>query len=106
MQPRFATFTLSVLVLVTMVCAVPMGFFYALVNAPAQTIIHERAPAGMRGRYFGTQMLLANCTSLLLLLVIGAGADALGVTAMLLLYAPVVLAVAVAGLWIARGAGD
>lgn len=97
-QPRFGTLTLSFLVLLTMACAVPMGFFYALVNAPAQTIIHERAPAQMRGRYFGTQLLLANCSSLVLLLLIGAAADALGVTTVLLLYAPVVLAVAVYGL--------
>jgi MFS family permease len=96
-QPRFATFTLSVIVLVTMICAVPMGFFYALVNAPAQTIIHERAPADMRGRFFGTQLLLANCSSLVLLLVAGAAADALGVTIVLALYAPVVLGVAAYG---------
>jgi MFS family permease len=101
-QSRFPTSTLSVLVLVTMVCAVPMGFFYALVNAPAQTIIHERAPAGMRGRFFGTQLLLANCSSLVLLLVIGVAADAVGVTMVLALYAPAVLAVAAYGLSVTR----
>ena len=98
-QPRFATFTLSILVLLTMACAVPAGFFYALVNAPAQTIIHERAPEHMRGRFVGTQLLLAQVTSLALLLVIGAVADAVGVTNVLLLFAPVVVAVAVYGLW-------
>jgi MFS family permease len=97
-QPRFATFTLSILVLVTMACAIPAGFFYALVNAPAQTIIQERAPASMRGRYVGTQLLLASCTSLALVLLIGAAADAVGVTSVLLLFVPVVLAVAVYGL--------
>ncbi len=97
-RPRFGTATLSVLVLVTMVFAVPMGFFYALVNAPAQTVIHERAPVTMRGRYLGTQLLLANSASLVLLLAAGAAADALGVTTVLLLDAPVVLAVALYGL--------
>ncbi len=97
-RPRFGTATLSVLVLVTMVFAVPMGFFYALVNAPAQTVIHERAPVTMRGRYLGTQLLLANSSSLVLLLAPGAAADALGVTTVLLLDAPVVLSVALYGL--------
>lgn len=104
-RPRFGTATLSVLVLVTMACGVPMGFFYALVNAPAQTVIHERAPAAMRGRYLGTQLLLANSASLLLLLAVGAAADMLGVSVVLLLYAPVVLAVAVYGLAVQAGAG-
>lgn len=98
-EPRFATFTLSMLVLLTMACAVPMGFFYALVNAPAQTIIHERAPEHMRGRFVGTQLLLANITSLVVLLMIGAAADAVGVANVLLLFSPVVVAVAVYGLW-------
>ena len=103
-RPRFATFDLSVLVLVTMAAAVPMGFFYALVNAPAQTIIHERAPATMRGRFLGAQLLLANLSSLVLLLVIGAATDLVGVSLVLLSYAPVVAAVAVAGLLVVRRA--
>lgn len=98
-QPRFATFTLSLLVLLTMACAVPAGFFYALVNAPAQTIIHERAPEHMRGRFVGTQLLLAQVTSLALLLIIGAAADAFGVIPVLLLFAPVVAAVGIYGLY-------
>jgi len=97
-RPRFGTATLSVLVLVTMACGVPMGFFYALVNAPAQTVIHERAPAAMRGRYLGTQLLPANSASLLLLLAVGAAADLLGVAVGLLLFAPGGLAWAVSGL--------
>ena len=36
---------LSILVLLTMAFAGPMGFAYAMVNAPAQTVLHERAPA-------------------------------------------------------------
>jgi MFS family permease len=101
-KPRFGTLTLSVLVLLTMVISVPIGFFYALVNAPAQTIIHERAPAAMRGRYFGTQLMLANLSSLVLLLVVGVLIDLTSVIAVVFMYAPVVLAVAIYGLYITR----
>lgn len=99
-QPRFATFTLTMLVLLTMAYSVPIGFFFSLVSASAQTIIHERAPEEMRGRYFGTQFLLANAASLVVLLVIGVAADALGVTRVLVLFAPVVVAVGAYG-WLA-----
>ena len=100
--PRFGTLTLSLLVVLTMVIAVPVGFTYALVNAPAQTIIHERAPADMRGRFFGTQLMLANLASLVLLLVVGVLADTLGVITVIFLYAPVVLAVAIYGVLVNR----
>lgn len=100
--PRFGTLTLSLLVVLTMLAAIPVGFTYALVNAPAQTIIHERAPADMRGRFFGTQLMLANCASLVLLLVVGVLADAVGVIPVILGYAPVVLLVAVYGVVINR----
>lgn len=104
-QPRFGTLTLSVLVVFTMIAAVPAGFFYALVNAPAQTVIHERAPAEMRGRFFGTQLMLANLTSLVLLLIVGVLVDTIGVITMIFLYAPVVLGVAIYGLVINRRYG-
>jgi len=101
-EPRFGTLTLSVLVVLTMIIAVPIGLFYALVNAPAQTIIHERAPAEMRGRYFGTQLMLANLSSLVLLLVVGVLIDLTSVIVVVFMYAPVVLAVALYGLYITR----
>jgi MFS family permease len=101
-RPRFGTVQLSLIVVLTMVTVVPLGFMYALVNAPAQTIIHERAPAEMRGRFFGTQLMLANMASLVLLLAIGVGLDVVGVTVVLFLYAPLVAAVAVYGLVINR----
>jgi MFS family permease len=104
-HPRFGTLTLSVLVLLTMAVSIPVGFTYALVNAPAQTIIHERAPAEMRGRFFGTQLMLANCVSLLLLLVVGVLADTVGVITVMFMYAPLVLAVALYGLVINRRHG-
>jgi hypothetical protein len=96
-KPRFGTLTLSVLVVMTMIVAIPVGFTYALVNAPAQTIIHERAPAHMRARFFGTQLMLANFASLVVLLAVGYLADALGVIPVLFLYAPLVIAVAIYG---------
>jgi MFS family permease len=80
-----------------MITAVPIGFTYALINAPAQTIIHERAPAEMRGRYFGTQLMLANLASLVLLLVVGVLIDATSVITVIFMYAPVVFAVAIYG---------
>jgi len=104
--PRFGTLTLSVLVVLTMITAVPVGLTYALVNAPAQTIIHERAPAEMRGRFFGTQLMLANLASLVLLLVVGVLIDATSVIAVLFMYAPVVLAVAIYGVLINRRYGE
>ncbi len=48
-----------------MAFAGPLGFVYALVNAPAQTMLHERAPAEMRGRVFAAQVVLANAVGIL-----------------------------------------
>ena len=71
-----------------------MGFSYALLNAPAQTILHKRAPPEMRGRIFATQVVSANFISLLPLLVVGGMIDItsvtmvlVGVAAFLLLFA-------------------
>ena len=74
---------LSLLQSLTMLFAAPMGFFYALLNAPAQTVLHERAPPEMRGRIFATQVVSANFVSLLPLLVVGAIIDFAGITAVL-----------------------
>jgi MFS family permease len=74
---------LSVLQSLTMLFAAPMGFAYALLNAPAQTVLHERAPPEMRGRIFATQVVSANFVSLLPLLVVGAITDFVGITAVL-----------------------
>ncbi|KPK48234.1 MAG: hypothetical protein AMJ77_00605 [Dehalococcoidia bacterium SM23_28_2] len=78
----------------TMFFAFPLGLSYALLNAPAQTVLHERAPAEMRGRIFTTQIVSANFFSLLPLLVVGAMTDYLGISAVLALIA---FGVAVAG---------
>ena len=74
---------LSLLQTLTMLFAAPMGFSYALLNAPALTVLHERAPPEMRGRIFATQVVSANFVSLLPLLVVGAITDVVGITAVL-----------------------
>jgi MFS family permease len=85
---------LSLLQGLTMLIAAPMGFCYALLNAPAQTVLHERAPPEMRGRIFATQVVSANFISLLPLLLIGAVTDVIKVPAVLLIIAAAVAAVA------------
>jgi MFS family permease len=85
---------LGLLVTLTMFFAFPLGLSYALINAPAQTVLHERAPAEMRGRIFTTQVVSANFFSLLPLLVIGAITDLLGISLVLIFVA---LMVSVAG---------
>ena len=70
--------------ILTVLFAAPMGFSYALLNAPAQTVLHERAPPEMRGRIFATQVVSANFVSLLPLIVVGAITDFAGITAVLL----------------------
>jgi MFS family permease len=85
---------ISVLQAVTMLIAGPMGFAYAMINAPAQTVLHERAPPEMRGRIFATQVVSANFVSLLPLLIIGAMTDLLSVTYVLLLIAGTVVGIA------------
>ena len=68
---------IALLQLLAMIFAGPMGCAYALLNAPAQTVLHERAPAEMRGRIFSTQVVWANFLSLLPLLFIGGLTDVL-----------------------------
>jgi len=84
----------SLLQALTMSFAGPMGFFYSLLNAPAQTVLHERAPPDMRGRIFATQVISANFISLLPLLLFGAVTDLLDVTTVLLLVGLALVAVA------------
>jgi MFS family permease len=92
---------LSLLQALTMAFAGPMGFAYAFLSAPAQTVLHERAPAEMRGRIFTTQVVSANALSLLPVLFIGGLIDLLGgladlpgVTIVFLLVAAVAAAMA------------
>ena len=74
----------SILVTITIFIAGPMGFAYALLNAPAQTLLHERTPQEMRGRIFASQMVLANGVALAPLVVVGGIADLYGVSSVVL----------------------
>jgi MFS family permease len=75
---------LSILMTLTMIFAGPLGFAYAMVNAPAQTVLHERAPVEMRGRVFASQVVLANAVSIVPLIVVGGIADLYGVSVVIL----------------------
>jgi MFS family permease len=94
---------ISLLQALTMAIAGPMGFAYALLNAPAQTVLHERAPAEMRGRIFATQVVSANFISLLPLLIIGAVTDWTSITVVLLLIAALVFGLALASHLVSPG---
>jgi MFS family permease len=85
---------LSLLVALTMIVAGPLGLAYAMVNAPAQTVLHERAPPEMRGRVFGAQLALASVAAIIPLLLVGAVADIYGVSFVLFNIAVVVAALA------------
>lgn len=89
---------LSILVALTMVLAVPLGVAYALVNAPAQTLLHERTPPEMRGRIFAAQLVFANVVSLIPLMLLAAVTDIIGVTLTLVVVATLVAAVALGSL--------
>jgi sugar phosphate permease len=91
---------LSILMLLTMAFAGPLGFAYAMVNAPAQTTLHERAPADMRGRVFASQVVLANAVGILPLIVAGSVADILGVTLVLFMIAAALATVAAVSIYL------
>ncbi len=79
-----SVFGQSILVMITVAVAGPMGFAYALLNAPSQTLLHERTPVEMRGRVFASQMVLANGVALIPLVVVGGIADLIGVSKVVL----------------------
>ncbi|MEX2236542.1 MAG: MFS transporter [Dehalococcoidia bacterium] len=74
---------LSILAALSMAIAAPIGLAYALVNSPAQTILHERTPPEIRGQVFATQLSFANVVSILPLLIVGGITDWLGVSVVL-----------------------
>ena len=81
----------SLLVFVTLLFAFPLGICYGLVNAPAQTELHKRTPAEMRGRIFAAQLMLANGVSMVVLVVVGGIADAIGIERVLFVVAGITL---------------
>jgi MFS family permease len=86
----------------TLIMAFPLGLAYAMVNAPAQTLLQERAPPEMRGRLFSTQMMLANAVSMLALLLVGGVSDAAGVRQGLFLLGGGLFLITLASLWLGR----
>ena len=93
---------LSLLVALTMLIAGPIGLAYAMVNAPAQTVLHERAPPEMRGRIFGAQLALASLVAIVPLLLVGVVADIYGVSLVLLGIAVVVAGMAALSVFLAE----
>lgn len=94
----------SLLIFVTLLFAFPLGVAYALINAPAQTELHTRAPAEMRGRVFAAQLMLANAISMAALLVIGGIADVIGVERVLFVVAGMTLTLTLFSLYMRRAA--
>jgi MFS family permease len=93
---------LSLLVALAMLFAGPLGLSYAMVNAPAQTVLHERAPPEMRGRVFGAQLALASLVAIIPLLLVGAVVDLYGVSIVLLSIAAVVAVAAAVSVLLTR----
>jgi hypothetical protein len=73
-----------------------------MVNAPAQTVLHERAPPEMRGRVFGAQLALASLVAIIPLLLVGAVVDLYGVSIVLLSIAAVVAVAAAVSVLLTR----
>ncbi len=86
----------------TLLMAFPLGLAYAMVNAPAQTLLQERAPPEMRGRLFSAQIMLANAVSMLALLLVGGVADTAGVRQGLFLLGGGLFLITLASLWLGR----
>jgi len=103
----------SLLQFLTMAFAGPLGLSYAFINAPAQTVLHERAPSHMRGRIFTAQAIVAQSLSLLPVMFIGALTDILdaftglpGIVLVLALIAVAVTAMAAVNWRLMRPAGS
>ena len=90
------------LLMATLILAFPLGVAYAMVNAPAQTLLQERSPPEMRGRLFSAQIMVANAVSMLALLLVGGVSDAAGVRQGLFLLGGGLFVVTLASLWLGR----
>ena len=86
----------------TLIMAFFLGFAYAVINAPAQTIIHRRAPPEMRGRLFSAQLMMANAVSMAALVIVGGVSDAAGVRQALFLLGGGVFVITLLSIWLGR----
>ncbi len=85
-----------------LVGAFPLGLGYGVLLAPPQTLIHERAPAEMRGRIFASQPMIANAISMPALIIVAGVSDAAGIEYSLILLAAAIAALTAASLWLGR----
>ena len=86
----------------TLLGALFLGFSYAMVNAPAQTLLHERTPPAMRGRLFSAQMMMANAVSMVALVIVGGVTDAAGIREALFLLGAAVFVITLLSVWLGR----
>lgn len=80
---------------VAMALVIPVGFAFSLVNVAARAVLHERAPADMRGRIFAVQMVLGSLASIIPLFIVGGLAEVLPARVLIIMVAATTLVVAV-----------
>jgi MFS family permease len=80
---------------VAMGLAIPVGFAFSLVNVAGRAVLHERAPADMRGRIFAVQMVLGSLASIVPLFIVGGLAEVLPARVLISLVAVTVLLAAI-----------
>lgn len=86
--------TQSARVIVAATLAAPLGFAYSLTGVSARAVLHERAPAAMRGRIFAIVGVLISITSIIPLIIAGALADIFGIRVVVVLVSISALAAA------------
>lgn len=101
----FFSHSATLLFWLTLLLSFPLGLSYAMVNAPAQTLLHERTPPEMRGRMFSAQLMMANALSMVALVIVGGVTDAWGVREALFLLAAGVFAITLGSFWLGRHGG-
>ncbi|MCD6291106.1 MAG: MFS transporter [Anaerolineae bacterium] len=90
-------------VLIFLAATVSIGLGLPQVNVPARTILQETPPSGLRGRVVAVQQVLGSLASTLPMPFIGALADQVGISPVLLVSASLVGSIGLAGmLWIRR----
>lgn len=96
--------TVGALGLVTSVMALALvaGVAFVAVIVPAQTVMQERAPRGLRGRVIAIALMLGNLISVLPLVSLGVVADLIGVDVTLTLVGIALLGIALASWWWGR----
>ncbi|MCZ7571846.1 MAG: MFS transporter [Ardenticatenaceae bacterium] len=82
--------------------ALLLGFGFAAIGIPAQTMLQERTPARIRGRVFSVQFLLANLFSIPPMLFAGTLADRISIPPVAVITAMGVLVLAAISVWITR----